>query len=158
MAPWCRGSLATRSCSSACACWLMRRASTASRPLPSASRTPTPWRCCGRSACSTSRVTSSTNPRKSYCAPSVKRLERESQSQIKTLEVHVLLVPLVVALEHQVSPDVEVRAERPDAVVVLWPQAVIAGRRRQRHLPDGQHRSARALVTCPHVVDLVARE
>ncbi len=48
-------------------CWSKRHARTASRPSPSASRTPTPWRCCGRSACSTSRATSSTSPRKSYC-------------------------------------------------------------------------------------------
>ena len=36
-----------------------------SRPSPSASRTPTRWRCCGSSACSTSRATSSTSPKRS---------------------------------------------------------------------------------------------
>ena len=43
------------------------RASAASRPSPSASRMPTPWRCCGSSACSTSRATSSTRPKR-WCS------------------------------------------------------------------------------------------
>ena len=45
--------------------WSRPRPSEPSRPSPSASRMPTPWPCCGSSACSTSRATSSTRPKKS---------------------------------------------------------------------------------------------
>ena len=63
------------------------------------------------------RVTSST--RGSRTARRALSAIRESQSQIKAFEFHVLLVPLVVALEHQAC-----RSSRTsDAVVVLWPRA-----------------------------------
>ena len=56
---------AARTCSSGCGLLVEQAKARTSRPSPSASRMRTPWRCCGSWACSTSRATWCTRPKRS---------------------------------------------------------------------------------------------
>src|SRR5882757_5099829 len=81
-------------------------------------------------------------------------LEVESQAQIEARKAVIDHEMLVVEFQNHVRGGVEVRANRPDTILIAGPQAVVARGAGQRNLSRGYHRTGRSLITRSHVVDL----